>query len=188
MKKITLLLAGVLVSAFAIASKPGEGSASIQLALVKKGEATYKLYYQSASAAKIRVTIADAQGKVVYRDWIKSTASFMRPYTFDGLANGAYTVTVDNGTDKQIQVIQHSNTPTDVKAANVLQLADNKYLLSVKGQFVSGKINVKIWDGTTLLHKQQTEVNGDFGQLFRLENITTPVSFEVTDSKGNRIN
>lgn len=186
MKKITLLVAGVLVSAFALASGPGEGSAS-KLALVKRSESTLKLYYQTAEKSNVTVTLTDSRGKEIYKEWFKKTNGFIRPYNLEGLKEGSYTVTVDDGQSTRSEVFYHGPTAS-AKSANVVQLSDNKYLLSIKGKFVSGKINVKIYDGSTLVHKQQNDVSGDFGQLFRLENIANPVTFEVTDSAGKKLN
>lgn len=186
MKKITLLVAGVLVSAFAIASEPGEGSAS-KLALVKHNESTFKLYYQAAEKSNVTVTLTDSRGKEIFKEWFRKTDGFIRPYNLNGLSQGAYTVTVNNGQTTSTEIFYHGSTAS-LKHANVLQLSNNKYLLSIKGKFVSGKINVKIYDGSTLVHKQQNDVSGDFGQLFRLENIANPVTFEVTDSAGKKLN
>ena len=187
MKKITLFVVGVLVSTFALASKPGEGSASSQLAVVKRTESTFKLYYQSAEKLNVKITLTDSQGKVIFKEWVNKTDGFIRPYNVSGLALGSYTVTVDNGQSIRSENFYHGSTPI-VKHASVLQLSDNKYLLSIKGKFVTGKVNVKIYDGGTLLHKQQHDISGDFGQLFRLENIANPVTFEVTDSAGKKLN
>jgi hypothetical protein len=187
MKKITILLAGVLVSTFAFASEPGPGSSNTGVALVRKNESTFKLYYKADNIANVKVTIADAQGNIIYRESIKSTDGFVRPYNLDGLKEGAYVVTLDNGITRKKELFNYGKKQ-EVKAASVLQLSSSKYLLAVQGKMVSGKINVKVYNGSTLLHQQQSDISGDFSQIFRIENIGSPVTFEVTDASGKRLN
>ena len=187
MKKITILLAGVLVSAFAFASEPGPGSSKTGVALVKKNESTFKIYYKANDIANVKISIADAKGGIVHREAIKSTDGFVRSYNLGSLTMGDYVVTIDNGITID-QKVFHYKADVEQKAANVLQLTPNKYLLAVQGKMVSGKINVKVYDGSTLLHQHQSDVIGDFSQLFRIENIGSPVTFVVTDEKGKKIN
>jgi hypothetical protein len=187
MKKITILLAGVLVSTFAFASEPGPGSSSTGVALVRKNESTFRLYYKADKIANVKVTIADAKGNVVYSESVKSTDGFVRPYTLEDLKEGAYVVTIDNGITKKKEVFNYGKKQ-EVKAASVLQLSSSKYLLAVQGKMVSGKINVKVFDGSTLLHQQQSDISGDFSQIFRIENIGSPITFEITDASGKRLN
>jgi hypothetical protein len=187
MKKITLLLAGVLVSTFAFAFEPGPGSSNAGFAIVKKNESTFKLYYKADDISNVKVTIADSKGNIVYRDYVRGTSGFVRPYDLDGLKKDIYVVTLDDGTTKKQEVFNY-NTKQEVKAANVLQLASNKYLLAVQGKMVAGKINVKVYNGSTLLHQQQSDISGDFSQIFRIENIGSPVTFEVTDANGKKLN
>lgn len=187
MKKITILLAGVLVSTFAFAFEPGPGSTSTGSTLVKKNESTFKLYYQGTEKASVRVSIFNASGTEVFSETIHKTLGFIRPYNLESMGEGEYTIVTDNGTTKKSQKFNFERA-AEVKAANIVKLASNKYLLAVKGQYVSGKINVRIYDGSTLVHKQQSDVHGDFGQLFTLKNASNAINFEVTDSEGKKIN
>jgi hypothetical protein len=187
MKKIYVFVAAVLVSTFAFASEPGDGSKATGLAVVKKNETTFNLFYQAAGLSNVKVSILDANGKEVFSESIVRTNGFVRPYNFEALSEGEYTFSVDDGIQTQSQLIQYRGEEKH-KAANVIRLASNKYLLAIRGDRVSGKVNVKIYDGSKLVHEQFNEVNGDFGQVFRMKNIDEPVSFEVTDSQGNKIN
>ena len=187
MKKITILLAGVLVSTFAFAFEPGPGSLSAGSALIKKNESTFKLYYQGIEKSNVSVSILNASGDVVFRETIRKTLGFIRPYNLESLGEGEYTIVTDNGSTKKSQKFNFERT-AEIKAANIVQLTSNKYLLAVKGQFVSGKINVKIYDGSILVHKQQSDIHGDFGQLFTVKSISDTIKFEVTDSEGKKLN
>jgi uncharacterized protein YdeI (BOF family) len=187
MKKITILLAGMLVSMFAFASEPGPGSSSAGLAVVKRTATTYNLYYKAASVANIKVKILNAAGEEVFSEIIRKTTGFIRPYNFQSLPEGEYEITTDDGSIRKSQKFNYWKVVKEM-GANVVQLSSNKYLLAVKGQLVSGKIDVKIFDGATLVHKQQSDIHGDFGQLFTIKNISDAIKFEVTNSEGKKIN
>ena len=185
MKKITLLLAGALVSAVALASEPGEGSKG--LAVVKKNSTTFNLLYQPASSTTVKVAILNEQGEEVYSESIKHTDGFVRPYNFEKLSEGKYTIKVVDGDETMTKTVSYTNARAP-KAANVLRLADGRYLVSVRGAEASGKVTVNIFSGYQLLHKQIDNVTGDFGQVFTLKNAPDDISFEVLNSKGKKIN
>jgi hypothetical protein len=186
MKKNYLLFVGVLVSTFALASVPGSPEPS-GLAVVKKNETTFNLLYQSAGLSNVKVSILDAKGNEVFSESIKKTDGFIRPYNFSEMGKGDYTFCVEDKNGRITETFQYGLAEPP-KAATVLQLADNKYIVGVKSALASGSITIKIYEGSRLLHEQQNEIASDFGQLFTLKNITDAVSFEITDSKGNKIN
>lgn len=182
-----MLVASVLVSTFALASEPGEGSASTGLAVVKKNETTFSLFYKSEGSAKVKVSITDAVGNEVLSEWVKNENGFVRPYNFYGMDAGEYTITVRDGETTREEKFTYGITKA-AKTATVLKIGDNRYMLTVQGSKTSGKILVKIYDGGTLIHKGFHDVSGDFAQRFTIkENINT-VTFEVSDSEGKKIN
>lgn len=185
MKKIYSILAGVLVSTFAMALKPGDGSTSVGLAVVKKNETTVNLFYQAAGLSNVKVSILDDQGNEVFSESIKNTDGFIRPYNFKGMAEGDYTISVEDKTGKRTEKFKYGQE--QVKAASILQIANNKYLVGVNSKLFSGDIKIRIYDGDKLVHQQKNEIAGDFGQVFTMKNIFEP-TFLVTDSKGNKIN
>lgn len=187
MKKITLFVASVLVSTLALASEPGEGSASTGLAVVRKNATTFNLFYKSESAAKVKVSITDASGKEVMSEWVNSTVGFIRPYNFSGMNAGEYTITVKEGDITRSEKFTFGEDKV-ARAANVVKIGANKFMLAVQGSQTSGKINVKIYDGAALIHKGSLTISGDFAQVFSIKDNVNPVSFEITDSTGKRIN
>jgi hypothetical protein len=185
MRKIYPILAGVLVSTFAMAFKPGDGS-STGLAVVKKNETTVSLFYQAAGLSNVKVSILDDQGNEVFSESIKNTEGFIRPYNFERMEEGDYTFSVVDNVGKHTEKFTYERE--EVRAANVIQIANNKYLLGVNSKLVDGDIKIKIYDGSKLVHEQVNAINSDFGQVFTMKNIIEPVTFVVTDSKGNKIN
>ena len=187
MKKIYSILAGVLVSTFAFASEPGDGSRATGLAVVKKNETTFNLFYQPAGVSNVKVSIVNSSGKEIFSESIYKTDGFVRPYNFERQAEGDYTITVDDGMETRSQKITYQAS-TRAKAARIIKLADSKYLLAIHGNLVSGKVNIKVFDGSKLVHEQSNEIAGDFGQVFTLKNAEETVSFEVTNDRGEVIN
>jgi len=187
MKKNFVLLAGVLVSTLAFASGPGDGSKRSGLAVVKKNETTFNLFYQRAGLSDVRVSLLDAKGNQVFSESIKKTRGFNRPYNFSSMEKGEYTFMVEDGNGKQTHNFVYSDSPSP-RVASVVKLDDHRYILSVSEKLFSGKMYVKIYGGSKLIHDQSYKITGDFAQVFALNNIDETISFEVTDSKGNKIN
>jgi hypothetical protein len=187
MKKNVLLFASALVSAFAFASEPGEGSTPTGLVVIKKNATTFNVLYQPASLSNVNVSILDEQGNKVFSESIRKTEGFNRPYNFEELKEGEYTIVVEDasGIQKKSLVYGHDLV---VKAANVLKLRDDRYLVTIKGAQVTGKVSIKVYEGGKLLHQQASDITGDFGRLYTLKNVSAAISFEVSDSKGNIIN
>jgi hypothetical protein len=187
MKKITMLVASVLVSTFALASEPGEGSVSTGLAVVKKNETTFNLFYKSEGSMKVKVSITDAAGNEVLSEWVKHQNGFIRPYNFYGMDAGEYTITVKEGETKKEERLTYGEAKV-AKAAKVIKIDNNRYMLAVHGNKALGGILVKIYDGGTLIHKGFHDVSGDFAQLFTIKENINQVTFEVCDNEGRKIN
>jgi hypothetical protein len=187
MKTIYVILAGVLVSTLAIAREPGDGSKSTGLAVVKKNETTFNLFYKSAGLSNVKVSILNANGKEVFTEVIKKTDGFSRPYNLRKHPEGDYTIVVEDSQGKQTGnfILGGVERP---KAAHIIKLDDHRYMLSMPNNINPGKVTIKIYDGSELVHEQAKEISDGFSQVFNIKNINEAVTFEVTDSKGNKIN
>jgi hypothetical protein len=187
MKKIYTLFVAVLVSTAAFATEPGDGSRTTGLAVMKKGENTFNLYYQPASVTDVKVYIRDSKGKEVFSEHVKKTDGFIRPYTFSNLEIGEYTVTVVDGEDTFTKKFMYGVTESK-KLARVARLEDGKYLVAIPASFYQGAADVKIYAGDVLAHTERITASGDYSQIFNVKKLTGEISFEVSDSKGNKIN
>ena len=145
------------------------------------------LFYKSAGLSNVKVSILNANGKEVFTEVIKKTDGFTRPYNLYKHPLGIYTIVVKNNEGSLTESFIRSEE-TELKAAHVVKLANNKYLLTVRSDMALGKVNVKIFDGSKLVHEQANEISSDFGQIFTLKNIDQLVTFEVTNSNGKKIN
>jgi len=186
MKKIYVLLAGVLVSTLALASGPGSGSKRSSLAVVKKNETTFNLFYKRAGLSDVKVSLLDAKGNTVFSESIENTRGFNRPYNFSDKEKGDYVFVVEDDNGKQMHNFKYDLPGSRV--ASVVKLDDHRYMLSISEKLYTGKIYVRAYKGSKLIHKQSTKITSDFAQVFTFNNTSEKISFEVMDEKGNKIN
>lgn len=180
MKKMIMVMAGVLVSAFAWASGPKSESG---MAVVKSNASSYKLIYKAELASNVKVEIINAENKVVFSETIKNSDGFARPYNFASLPEGDYTIRLDNGSNWLSEKVNYRQGEVQ-KLAHLVTLKDGRYLLTVPGTG-EDKLNIRIYDenGETL-YSATDKVSGNFGRLFNLEQVDGAVSFEISGSSG----
>ena len=187
MKNIITLFAVVLVSTAAFATEPGDGSKTTGLAVVKKGESTFNVYYQPAGVTNAKVYIHDSNGKEIYSETVKKTDGFIRPYTFSELDLGEYTVTVVDGEETFTKKLVYELTSVK-KLARVAKVEDGKFLVSIPSSFYTGPADIKIYNDGELVHTHHVNTTTDFSQIFNVKKLSGAISLVVVDGKGNKIN
>ena len=184
MKKIFALSLSVLLCTVVFAGGTDNASGASGVAVVKKVANTYNLIYKAAKAGDVKVYILDSKNTVVFKESIKTTEGFSRPYNFEGLAEGEYTMEIVDNTGKQVEKIHNYATKVK-KTFNVRKVnGDDKLILSVSGKGTE-IINVKIYDRTnTLVYNVDKEIVGDFAQLYNVKSLKGDFTFEVTGENG----
>jgi hypothetical protein len=129
MKKMIMVMAGVLVSAFAWA---GGLKSESGMAVVKSNASSYKLIYKAELASNVKVEIINADNKVVFSEIIKNSDGFARPYNFGSLPEGDYTIRLDNGSNWLSEKVSYRQGEVQ-KLAHLVTLKDGRYLLTVPG-------------------------------------------------------
>jgi hypothetical protein len=138
----------------------------------------YRLVYQSEVAGNVSVSIYNEKGELLMEDRIRNVSAFARPYNFDALPAGKYSLVVEDAKGKETKEIFHlvsavasANTNLVVKVTAVEGSA--KYALSVIGAQIQ-PVAVKIYDS--------------FGQLVYADSIEETESFrkvyDITKVKG----
>lgn len=185
MKKFTLLLACVLVSAFAWAGRRDENPKSTSgMAVVKSNAMSYKLIYKSELASDVKVQIFDQGNALVFSETIRKSSGFMRPYNFESLSEGEYTIRIDNGSNWLAETVNY-RTGRIEKLAHLVPLSDGRYLLTVAGKG-QDQLNIRIFDKEgEAIYSALNKVDGDFGQIYNLGQMSGPFSFEVTGNDGS---
>jgi hypothetical protein len=183
MKKISLLFVGVLFCTLVFANGTDEPIKSSSVAVTNSsGSSLFKLYYSAYMEDDVRVTISNQSGKIFFKEMVKKTDGFIRPYNFKRLAAGEYTIQVETAEGKHIEKVYYNGGKIE-KLINIVKLGDDKYLLTVASKSADN-VNVNIYnDKDELIHSQERFVNKEFAEVINLKNIKT-FTIEVTDSKG----
>jgi hypothetical protein len=188
MKKI-LTLSLVLFSTVMFANgtddeKKSSASAS-GAAVIKNGESTFRVIYKSEKEADVRVSIFNDKDQLVYSEKVNNTDGFTRPYNFESLGEGDYTISIEDGSKKTTEKVTY-RTPKVTKALNVVKLSsqEGKFLVLAAGQGTE-LITVSIYDGQhNLVHKSFESTKGNFSKLYNVKGIKGHVTFEISNENG----
>lgn len=185
MKKL-LTVAAVLVSAgmFAGVGEDNPTSAS-GVAVMRKDGNKFHLIYKAESTTNVKVSIFNAKNRLVYSETLKDVDGFLRPYDFSELPEGEYTISISDGSTKKVEKVDYRAGKVS-KLVNVLKVggAENKFLVTAVGK---GKeyLTVNIFDrNDRLLHTEARLTTGDFAQVYKIANVSGPLTFEVIHENG----
>ena len=183
MKKNLVIAIGVLFSTVVFAG--GINDPVTGMIVVKKsGTATYKLFYKNVETSNVKVSIVDAKNKIVFAENIINEDGFVRPYNFSELADGDYTLLIEDelGIRKE-KIIHHTGKVENL--FNVLKFAgENKYLVTAPSN-EKETVNVKIYNQEgQILYNESATLREAFARVYKLEKISGAVTFEISDSAG----
>jgi hypothetical protein len=182
MKKIYVMLALLAITSFSFAATKSP-KALAGIAVLRNSATSYKLIYKSELRSDVKVQIYDSRNGIVFEETIKNSDGFARPYNFESLADGKYTIRVDNGSNWLTETVQYRAGKVE-KLAHLTTLRDGRYLLSVPGSGAQ-KLSVSIFDesGKQIYYSKQA-VHGDFAQVYKLNDVTGTLLFEIIDEAG----
>ena len=184
MKKIFALSLSVLLCTVVFAGGTDYSSSASGVAVVKRDANTFKLIYKATKAGYVKVSIRDSKHRTVFYETIKTVEGFTRPYNFESLDEGDYTLEIVDETGLHIEKI-HNYAVRVEKLFNVRKIeGGDKLILTVSGK---GKetIQVKIYDGSdALVYSEEEIITGDFACIYNVRNLAGKVTFEVTGESG----
>lgn len=154
-------------------------------AVIKKDVSTFRLIYKSEQQADVRVSIYNDRDQLVYSEKVNNTDGFTRPYNFENLGEGEYTIAIEDGSKKQVEKVSY-RAPKVTKTLNVLKISslEGKYLVMAAGQG-DELITVSIYDGAhNLVHKSLEETKGNFSKLYNLKSLKGHLTFEISNQNG----
>jgi hypothetical protein len=186
MKKFLALLLFVGIVSAQVNAHGTTPASPTNMAVVKSGN-VFKLFYRGEQSGKVHVTIYNDKGKVVFREILRGTDNFMRPYNFSSLSEGVYTIELSDAQGTRVEKVIHSLAKEKTAHLTRLNLGKNKYLLTVpnRGRNV---LKVKIFNERNGLLYEKTEViEGNFGKVYNLEEIEGVPVFQVVDEQGRSI-
>jgi len=184
MKKI-LTLVFALITISQVNANETEPSSPVGMSVLKNGPIV-KLFYQGEQTGKVKVTIYNEKGRVVFTEVMKEMENFMRPYNFSSLPAGEYTIELKDEQGKRAKKITHAGGKQKRMAVLTRLGHDaNKYMLAVPNEGRQA-FTVRIYNNYSKLLYQKTQmVDGDFASVYNLNKLGGNYTFEVADQKGN---
>jgi hypothetical protein len=187
MKKIIVLAVSVLFCTQVFANGTEDPSKVVSSVGVmnSNGSSLFRVMYKAPSYNNIKVSIINDRQEVVFTETLRKMNGFMRPYNFDGLPLGAYTIQIEDSFGKQIEKVNYGLA----KSETLIHLAklsgeDTKYILTGLST-TEDEIQVRIYDSLhQLLYEESRKVVGQFGEIYNLRNLPGPFTVEVSDSRG----
>jgi hypothetical protein len=181
MKTKLFLAAMIVLVSTAAFSNPGPRIAVVN----QKNPAKFKVIYAGSEVGKVKMTIFNQQEEVVFAETTNGINGFVRSVNFEGMTPGEYTIEIASKEGKQAQKVVFGKST--VKNVQVSKIANgSKYLLSVASTGVAQKISVRIFDGANnLVHTESRTIDGNFGLVYNLANVSGVPTFEVADNTGN---
>jgi hypothetical protein len=180
---IILILAFIIIGLAAFAENP------LAFSVTSAETGVFTVMYKRPETGKVKLSIYNDHNKLVFAEVLSNVGSFIRPYNFNELAEGDYTIVLEDKNGRHEEKISHKSA--DVLSfirVNAVANETDKYVLNV---VTNGKesVSVKIFDNVKgLVHEQQVEVTGSYGLLYNLNKVKSSASaiviFEVTTASG----
>jgi len=168
------------VSSVVVFANPNE---FFMIVVVGEKSNIFKVVYKSAAATRVQISIRNNKNEVVFSESFTKMSRFTRPYNFQNLPEGEYTIEVKDRTGKKVEKVNYSLGVVN-SLVKVTKLGDQpKYLLSVanKGMNI---INVSVYNnsGEQLIYNAHI-VEGDFAIVYNLVKAGS-YTFVVSDKDG----
>jgi hypothetical protein len=184
MKKNTLFLASLLVSSLTFASGTNDDpKTSSGMVILRSNSSSYKLIYKSEQISDVKIEIFNDADIRVFSEIIKESDGFARPYNFESLPEGEYTIRLDNGSNWLTETVDYRREEIR-KLAHVVSLKDGKYLFTLASQGKE-RFGVTIFDDQgEKIFVEKKDVSGNFVRLYNMAGAKGPFTFEVVDRRG----
>ena len=186
MKKIIVLAVSVLFCTLVFANgteDPSSGKSSVRV-LNANGSNLFKVFYKANRFGNVKVSILNQNQQVVFSEILRRIDGFMRPYNFDGLPDGAYTIQIEDAFGKRLEKINYTTNKISTYVHLAKLSGGNKYALTGRA-FKEDQIQVRIYDAAhQIVFEANRKVNGEFGEVYNLKNLTGAYTIEVGGRDG----
>jgi hypothetical protein len=187
MKKIIVLTMSVLFSTLVFANDtdgPSTGNSSVAVSNAN-GSKLVKVFYKAQQFGNVKVSIVNDQHEVVFTEKVKKTDGFMRPYNFEGLKEGEYTVKIEDASGKYSEKVNYAggSIKTLIRFAK-LTGEQGRYVMTGRA-YREERITVRFYNSAhQVVFEQRHKVEGEFGEVYNLKNVPGAFSVEIFDSQG----
>jgi len=187
MKKLLSISAIVLFSTVVFAGGTVLSPKSISGIAVVKGPVNglFKVYYKAAEAANVKISILNDQDQQVFTETLRKVDGFIRPYSFNNLPEGFYTIRIEDGTSVQAEKVEYRSGEIE-KLIHVRKVAseEGKYLFTATGKGQEN-ITINIYNpADQLLYTESRLVKDTYATVYNLSKVKGAISFEVVHSNG----
>lgn len=184
MKTFSLLCVGVLISTLAFANgidEPKESASSVAVSN-SMGSTLVKVYYKADQSGTVKVSILKGR-QVLFTETLTKVSGFMRPYNFENLNAGNYTVQIEDKFGKREEHLAYEGGRIE-KYISIVKLAQQgKYLLSVNSM-AADQISVNVYnEKNEVVHSETKKVDSTFAEVLNIKDINK-FTIEVSDSQG----
>jgi hypothetical protein len=147
----------------------------------------YRLVYQSKVEGMVLISIYNEQGELLLTDKVLNQTGFARPYNFQSLPAGHYTLQLVDAQGTMTKHIYHGELSViESTLESPLQVSvkalenTSKYELQVLGTNTT-PLRVTIYDSAgELIHSEQIDESGSFTKVYDLSSLkASGLSFEV---------
>jgi hypothetical protein len=108
---------------------------------------------------------------------------FLRPYNFDGLPEGQYTVKVEDENGKTVEKVNYKAGRVE-KLIHLQKLQnENKYMLSISSPKPEDVFIYIFDEKDNLIYNEIQSINGGFAQVYNLQDMKS-FTIEVSDKFG----
>ena len=147
----------------------------------------FNIHYKGAEKNNVTVTILDERNHMIFSEVIYRVASFVRPYNFENVRPGEYTIVIEDKNGKQVEKIKYAlETVQSYVNITTVPNKENKFWLFASSSKADAMAVTILNEDGTVLHEQTIEVAGTFSTVFDLSQVKklSGVTFEVVDANG----
>jgi hypothetical protein len=181
MKKIIVVFSALMIiSRIVLAGEVTPSTSDMTVSM--KGEVV-KIFYRTDVARKVKVTIYDAASKAVFSEELKRQSSFVRPYNFENLPFGEYTIVLEDENGKTEETISYTKKRVEV-LSSIIERNSKSCMVTLFSKD-EANVTVKVLDESkNVLFSESQTVNGQAVKAFNLKKVEGAVRVEVSDSAG----
>lgn len=190
MKKTTTLLFALVLGISAVFADGADEKDANELRvkiLPGASKQVYKLMYLSEEKGMVKVNFYDSKGKKIFTDKVYNKYGFLRPYSFESLPEGNYTIELIDPKGTVSREITYISSATASMDVDLEPAADKAYQLKVVGNSIE-PVLVKIYDQRyELVTEDYIDNEKSFTKVYNLSKLPKGhYTFEVY-SKGDVI-
>jgi hypothetical protein len=161
----TTLAAAAIVAGTVFGAKAQEKSVRLD----PVGENLYQLTYIKEGKCNVMVEILNQDGRELYSERIKQKNSFVKPYSFENLEDGAFSFKVTD--DQGIYVTTIKRTDEVNMVANIRKIDEEKAKVMVRGEFMA-PVSVYIYDRyNALVFDDYIDHEASFSRVYDLSKV-----------------